>query len=103
MRDERQQKMVEEFIVAVESILGVKRTNISLEEEWSRTGPEPHRQKTLLQYLDKVIICPFTESLYLLCVSRSTGRITMTATTDTTNFEPIIKRDLVTLLIQVHS
>ena len=46
--------MVERFVEAIEQVLHIKCTKISLEEEWSRSGPEDIRTMTLEQFLDKV-------------------------------------------------
>jgi hypothetical protein len=54
MKNPDQQKMVDHFVAAVEGVLDVKCTKISLEEEWSRSGPEHLRNKSLEQFLDKV-------------------------------------------------
>lgn len=54
MRNEAQQKMVESFVTALEDVLGVSRIEISLEGEWSLTGPEDLRGLTLEKFLDKV-------------------------------------------------
>ena len=54
MKNEGQQKMIEAFLEALEQVLGVTHTKISLEEEWTRSGPSKLRDQTLEHYLDKV-------------------------------------------------
>lgn len=60
MSNPDQQKMVDRFVAAVEAVLDVKSTRISLEEEWSSSGPENLRNNSLEQFLDKVGLYRFT-------------------------------------------
>jgi hypothetical protein len=49
-----QQRMVEDFIVALEKLLTVSPTKISLAEEWKRHGPQEAKGKTVNEYLATV-------------------------------------------------
>lgn len=48
------QRMVEEFIGALESLLGTKRVEFSIAERWSQCPPEAAQGKSLMEYLPKV-------------------------------------------------
>jgi hypothetical protein len=54
MANESQQKMVDSFVKDLETYLGVSHTRLSLRDEWKRTGPLPHRSKTLEEYMQYV-------------------------------------------------
>jgi hypothetical protein len=44
--------MTEVFVKALENHLGVAHTKISLAEEWSKSGPEELRDKSLSEIFD---------------------------------------------------
>jgi hypothetical protein len=50
--------MVESFIKAVESFLGVKRTEVSFRERWQQSPPQEAEGKCLEEYL-KMAQLPF--------------------------------------------
>ncbi|KAL8833578.1 MAG: hypothetical protein Q9170_004193 [Blastenia crenularia] len=50
--NEGQQRMNEAFLHALENYLGIKHTELSLREEWSRTAPEDFRNVSLDDFLD---------------------------------------------------
>lgn len=54
MQNENQQTMQEEFLKALEDLLGIQHTKLSISEEWKRTGPEHLRDQDLAKYLAKV-------------------------------------------------
>ena len=67
MKNENQQKIVEHFISGLAGVLGTQVSKISLEEEWSKAGPEDHKHLTLDKFLDKVKFRnPFTTVTYLV-------------------------------------
>lgn len=43
-----------EYVSSLESYLGIRRTEVSLSELWSHTGPEEERSQTLKDFVDKV-------------------------------------------------
>jgi hypothetical protein len=59
--DVEQQAMVESFIRAVESFLGVKRIELSFRERWQRSPPEEAEGQCLDEYL-KMVHHPFSIS-----------------------------------------
>lgn len=54
MQDASQQAMQEEFLGALENYLDVKHEKISLDDEWSKTGPPEHKNTPLREYMKKV-------------------------------------------------
>lgn len=46
--------MTEEFLVALETYLGIKCTHVSLTELWSRTAPTDIRNQKLADFLEGV-------------------------------------------------
>ncbi|KAI0867911.1 putative amidase [Hypoxylon argillaceum] len=51
--NDEHQRMVEEFIGALESLLGTKRVEFSIAERWSQCPPEAAQGKSLMEYLPK--------------------------------------------------
>ena len=51
--------MIDAFLAALESYLGLKHQMISLQEEWARTGPKTLRHKTLLDIVKVSMLQPF--------------------------------------------
>ena len=51
--------MIDAFLAALESYLGLKHQMISLQEEWARTGPKTLRHKTLLDIVKVSMPQPF--------------------------------------------
>ncbi|KAK4194619.1 amidase signature domain-containing protein [Triangularia verruculosa] len=58
MRNPGQQKMVDDFLDVLETQLGLEVWRVSLEDEWSRSGPRELRSITLQKYLDMSIYWP---------------------------------------------
>ncbi|GAP92178.1 putative amidase [Rosellinia necatrix] len=58
MSNVEQQRIVDSFVNILEAYLQIPTMKISLEEEWSRSGPADLRSKTLEQFLDKSIYWP---------------------------------------------
>ncbi|KAK4139840.1 putative amidase [Dichotomopilus funicola] len=54
MRNEGQQKMVSQFLEAVEKRLGCNALHLSFEDHWSKTGPEDLKSTPLQEYLGMV-------------------------------------------------
>ena len=81
VKDEGQQKMVEAFLEALEQVLGVTHTKISLEEEWARSGPDGLRDQILEHYLDKVGAAKLQQRFYANDESQFTGQIITTEPT----------------------
>ncbi|KAI1116420.1 amidase signature enzyme [Nemania sp. NC0429] len=58
MRNAEQQRMIDSFVEILEAHLNVPVVKLSLEEEWSQSGPSHLRKQTLEQFLDKSIYWP---------------------------------------------
>ncbi|KAH6620994.1 amidase signature domain-containing protein [Chaetomium sp. MPI-SDFR-AT-0129] len=58
MRNEGQQKMVSQFLEAVEKRLGCNALHLSFEDHWSKTGPEDLKSTPLQEYLGMSIYWP---------------------------------------------
>ncbi|KAM5460203.1 hypothetical protein MferCBS49748_007745 [Microsporum ferrugineum] len=55
LHDANQQRMSRAFVNALEALLGVTHTQISLAEEWSKSGPEDLRDKSLVDLEDMAV------------------------------------------------
>lgn len=62
MRNKQQQRMIDLFLEILTNSTGVQVQRLSLEAEWSRTGPEGVRDMTLSKYLDMVRFNPVVSS-----------------------------------------
>ncbi|KAI0388525.1 hypothetical protein F5Y17DRAFT_452464 [Xylariaceae sp. FL0594] len=58
MANKQQQRMIDAFVDIMESYLKVPVVRLSLEAEWTRSGPVGHRSKSLKEFLDKSIYWP---------------------------------------------
>lgn len=54
MRNPGQQKMVDQYLGILEKKLGLEVWRVSLEQEWSNSGPLELKSKTLQEYLEMV-------------------------------------------------
>lgn len=57
-KNNQQQHMIDHFLDILANSTGVHVQRLSLESEWSRTGPESVRGMTLSKYLDMVCLTP---------------------------------------------
>jgi hypothetical protein len=59
--NEAQQCMIDAFLAALESYLGLKHQKISLQQLWAQTGPRTLRHKTLLDIVKVSMPQPFPD------------------------------------------
>ena len=48
-------KIIESFVENLEAVLGIKRTEISIQDKWSQCPPEGVNERDMTVYLEKVI------------------------------------------------
>ncbi|KAK0750252.1 amidase [Schizothecium vesticola] len=60
--NDAQQRMIDAFLAALESYLGLKHQMVSLQEEWAQTGPKTLRHKTLLDIFKSAKLLNFYDN-----------------------------------------
>lgn len=54
MKNKGQENILDTFVTGLEEAIGVKISKLSFEEEWSKSGPDELKKRTLDKFLDKV-------------------------------------------------
>lgn len=89
-----QQRMNEDFLAAMEQVLGVQHTKVSLTKLWEEFPPVEAQGKSIAEYLENVSFPTCSQCFTAKAVSLASGQCIMTTITPLMNFDKDMSRSL---------